>query len=468
MDKKTALRFLIPLLIGAAIWFSPIPDGVKPEAWKILAVMTATIIGFIAVPVNIGCVAFIGLMATMLTGTLSPGAALKGFSNTLLWLIVTAFLYSRAFVKTGLGERISLWILSKIGDSSLKVAYGLTISGSLLAAGIPSGTARAGGVIYPILRAMCSALGSEPDKNPNRVGRFLIQSYFQSEAFISYLFLTAMAGNVLVMQYAQDLAGIQITWAGWAIGAFLPAIVSIALVPYATYLLVPPELKKAPEAKREARRMYEALGPVKTSEKLLFVIFCFSIVMWMLGDFTGIGSTLVALIAVSAMLLLGIITWDDVLGEKGAWNTLMWMGVLVCMAGALTDKGFMVWLGASMQGMFTGMNWVVVTFLVCLFFNYTQYGFASSTAHMVALYGVCLTVILAAGCPPMVAILLLAYIANTPACMTQYTGGFCPIFYGAGYFNIQEWWKIGFIMSWLHFAIVILVGPLWWKVVGLW
>ena len=367
MDKKTLSRFLIPVIVGALIWFSPIPNGVSPDAWHILAMMTAIIVGFIAVPVNIGCVAFIGLMAVMLTGTLSPGAALKGFSNTLLWLIVTAFLFSRAFVKTGLGERISLWILSKIGDSSLKVAYGLTISGSLLAAGIPSGTARAGGVIYPILRSICSALGSEPDKNPDKIGRFLIQSYFQSEAFISYLFLTAMAGNVLVMQFAQDLAK-----GGWAVGAFLPAIVSIILVPYCTYLLVPPQLKKAPEAKAAAQRMYAALGPVKPQEKLLFGIFCFSIIMWMLGDFTGIGSTLVALIAVSAMLLMGILTWEDVLGESGAWNTLMWMGVLVCLASALTEKGFMVWLGNSMGAMFTGMNWMLVTFLVCLFFNYIR------------------------------------------------------------------------------------------------
>lgn len=468
MDKKTLSRFLIPVIVGALIWFSPIPNGVSPDAWHILAMMTAIIVGFIAVPVNIGCVAFIGLMAVMLTGTLSPGAALKGFSNTLLWLIVTAFLFSRAFVKTGLGERISLWILSKIGDSSLKVAYGLTISGSLLAAGIPSGTARACGVIYPILRSICSALGSEPDKNPDKIGRFLIQSYFQSEAFISYLFLTAMAGNVLVMQFAQDLANVSITWGGWAVGAFLPAIVSIILVPYCTYLLVPPQLKKAPEAKAAAQRMYAALGPVKPQEKLLFGIFCFSIIMWMLGDFTGIGSTLVALIAVSAMLLMGILTWEDVLGESGAWNTLMWMGVLVCLASALTEKGFMVWLGNSMGAMFTGMNWMLVTFLVCLFFNYSQYAFASSTAHMVALYGACLAILLAAGCPPMVAILLLAYIANTPACLTQYTGGFCPIFYGAGYFNTTQWWKIGFIMSWLHFAIVIVVGPIWWKVVGFW
>lgn len=99
MDKKTLSRFLIPVIVGALIWFSPIPNGVSPDAWHILAMMTAIIVGFIAVPVNIGCVAFIGLMAVMLTGTLSPGAALKGFSNTLLWLIVTAFLFFQSLCK---------------------------------------------------------------------------------------------------------------------------------------------------------------------------------------------------------------------------------------------------------------------------------------------------------------------------------------------------------------------------------
>ena len=161
---KRSVGFLIALTVGVAIWLCPIPQGVDAGAWHILAIMVATIVGFIVVPAPIGLVALFGLTALILTKTLSPGQALSGFANSLLWLIVMAFMFSRAFLKTGLGERLSLKILSRIGDSTLKVAYGLTISGSLLAAGIPSGTARAGGVIYPIVRSMCTALDSEPDK----------------------------------------------------------------------------------------------------------------------------------------------------------------------------------------------------------------------------------------------------------------------------------------------------------------
>ncbi len=463
-----SVSILVTLAIGAACWFCPIPDGVKPDAWHLLAILIGTIAGFILIPVKIGLVALVGLTISILTGVMSTGEALSGFSNSLLWLIVMAFMFSRAFIKTGLGERLSLKILSLIGDSTLKVAYSMTISGSLLAAGIPSGTARAGGVIYPIIRSMCSALDSEPDKNPERAGRYLIQAYYQSEAFISYLFMTAMAGNVLVMQYAHDLAKTDITWAGWAAAAFLPGIVSIILVPLVTYWVVPPTLKKAPEAKAHALEMLREMGPMSKKEIALTCIFVGSILLWMLGDFIGVGSTPVGLGAVCLMLLFDILNWDDVISESGAWDTLVWMGVLVCMAGGLTNREFMVWLGDAMGNWFTGMNWVLVCVLVVLFFNYTQYAFASSTAHLVALFGACLTVMLGAGCPPLLSILILAFVANTPACLTHYTCGFAPIYYNAGYFTLKEFWRIGFVMSWLHVAIVLLVGPAWWFILGLW
>lgn len=462
------VSILLTLAIGACVWFFPVPEGVNPEAWKLLSILIGTIAGFILIPVKIGLVALTGLTIAILLGVMKVGEALSGFSNSLLWLIVMAFMFSRAFIKTGLGERLSLKILSVIGDSTLKVAYSMTISGSLLAAGIPSGTARAGGVIYPIIRSMCSALDSEPDKNPERAGRFLIQSYYQSEAFISYLFMTAMAGNVLVMQYAHDLAETDITWAGWALAALLPGIVSIILVPLCTYLLIPPTLKKAPQAKAHAQKMLSEKGPMSRKELALTCIFIGSILLWMLGDYTGIGSTPVGLAAVCLMLVFDILNWDDVISESGAWDTLIWMGVLVCMAGGLTNREFMVWLGEALGNWFQGMNWVVVCVLVVLFFNYTQYAFASSTAHLVALFGACLTVMLGAGCPPLLSILILAFVANTPACLTHYTCGFAPIYYNAGYFTLKEFWRIGFIMSWLHVTIVLVVGPVWWLILGLW
>ena len=364
MNLNLIIRYVLPVAVGALIWASPIPDGVSIDAWHILAMMTATIVGIVSMPLNIGCVAFIGLTATMLTGTLSPSVALDGFSRPLLWLIVMAFIFSRAFIKTGLGNRLSLWVLSRIGDSSLKVAYGLVFSGAILSAGIPSATARSGGVIYPILRSICSALGSEPDKNPNKIGRYLTQTYFQSEAFISYLFPTGITCNVLIIEFAKKIADIDITWVSWTLGASALVLVSGILVPYVMYLIIPPDMKKSPEAKSAAKRLLGELGPMGRSEKSLAAIFAITIALFVASDYMGISATLVALLAVSAMLLAGVITWDDVLSEKSSWNTLIWMGTLICMASALADKGFMTWVGSAVGSHIAGMNCILVTFLV--------------------------------------------------------------------------------------------------------
>jgi len=41
--NPTLRNWLIILVVGAAIWFSPIPAGLKPDAWHIFAVFVATV-----------------------------------------------------------------------------------------------------------------------------------------------------------------------------------------------------------------------------------------------------------------------------------------------------------------------------------------------------------------------------------------------------------------------------------------
>lgn len=81
MNNKI-VKGIICILIGLVIWFAPIPEGIKPDAWHLLAVFTATIAAFILQPVAIGTASIIGLTTVVITGVLKPGQALEGFSNT--------------------------------------------------------------------------------------------------------------------------------------------------------------------------------------------------------------------------------------------------------------------------------------------------------------------------------------------------------------------------------------------------
>jgi len=168
-------RGLTVVAIGAAIWFCPIPVGLKPEAWRLFATFVATIAGFIMQPLPIGSIAFISITFTVLTGVLKSPEVLSGFSSSTIWLIVSAFLFSRAFTKTGLGRRIAYKLIKKFGDSTLKLGYIMTFSEFIIAPATPSNTARGGGIMFPIARSLSTAFHSEPGVSSQRMGAYLMQ-----------------------------------------------------------------------------------------------------------------------------------------------------------------------------------------------------------------------------------------------------------------------------------------------------
>ena len=154
-------RLAVVVVIGTALWFSPIPSEVNPRAWELLAVFVATIVGVILRPIPMGAMAFVAASFAVLSGTLTITEATAGFGSTVVWLVVAAFFIATAFIKTGLGIRIAYHFMRLLGKRSLGLAYGLVATDLVLAPAIPSNTARAGGVIFPILKSLCTSLGSD-------------------------------------------------------------------------------------------------------------------------------------------------------------------------------------------------------------------------------------------------------------------------------------------------------------------
>lgn len=67
--------------LGVALWFVPPPAGVTTQAWHLLSIFIATIVGIITQPLPLGAVAMLGLGATMLTKTLTFAQAFSAFAN---------------------------------------------------------------------------------------------------------------------------------------------------------------------------------------------------------------------------------------------------------------------------------------------------------------------------------------------------------------------------------------------------
>ena len=141
---------------GLCILALPVPEGLQIQAWQLFALFVSTIIAFILQPLPIGALAFMSITVAIATKVLKPAAALSGFSDSTIWLIVSAFLFAKSFIKTGLGKRIAFLLIEKMGSSTLSLAYTIVLTDLIISPATPSNAARAGGVLYPIVRSLAS------------------------------------------------------------------------------------------------------------------------------------------------------------------------------------------------------------------------------------------------------------------------------------------------------------------------
>ncbi len=466
--SATQLKLAVLFIVGAGLWFLPIPDGLSEQAWQMMVIFVTTVLSLILSPLPLGAMALLGLTASTLLGVLPIKTALSGFAHPTIWMIAAAFFISRGFITTGFGRRVGYWFISKLGHSSLGLAYGLVLTDLLFAPATPSTTARCGGIIAPLFRSVSSAYDSDPEKGTeNKIGAFLVQCIFQCNAITCAMFLTSMAGNPLAANFAKDL-GVEITWAGWAMAAIVPGIICLILIPLVMYMLFPPELKRTPEMRNIAKQKLADMGGMTRDEIMVGVTFVGMISLWVLGPTLGIHSTVTALMGLVFLLFTRTITWDAVLSEKEAWHTITWFAVLVMMAAQLNKLGFIGWFSQGVGDSLSGFSWATTLVVLLLVYYYSHYLMASAMAHISAMYSAFLAIAIAAGAPPMLAAIVLGIFSNLYMSTTHYSSGPAPILFGAGFHTLQNWWKIGFVFSLVVIPVFVIIGGAWWKLLGLW
>lgn len=470
LSKVDYKKFILPVVVGLIIWFaSPIkPASVSMAGWHILAIFVATILGCITQPLPIAGVSLIGITLTILFGIVPLDDAMLAFGNGTVWMIAMAYILSRGFIKTGLGKRIGLTFVKLFGKRTLGLAYALMGVDLVLSPATPSNTARSGGIVLPIIDSIADSFGSHANDGTGRkIGSFLVYTAFHGNVIDSAIFLTAMAPNLVSVALATAFH-VHITWFSWLAASIVPGILSFLIVPFIIYKMYPPEIKDTPNAKQWAEDELAKMGKMSLAEKLMAGIFVIALVLWILSSFIGMEATLVAFIAVSLLLLTGVITINDVLNEKGAWNVVVWFSILIFMANELTKLGFIPWLSHTIATSLHGLSWGLVLAILCVFYFYIHYLFASGTAHVSAMYGALLGVAIAAGAPATMSALMLGYTASLFSSTTHYASGSASAMFGSGFIDQKDWWKMNFILGIVYLIIWIGFGSLWMKIIGLW
>lgn len=476
-SAQRALRWVAVLIPGIAIALLSPPDGITAKSWFLFAIFVSTIAGLIVQPLPGGAMVLLGVTATAVTGVLTPNQALAGYADPIVWLVLAAFFMSRGMIKTGLGRRIAFWFIRAIGHRSLGLGYALASTDLVLASYIPSNAARSGGIVFPIAKSLAEAYDSHPGPSARRLGAFLMPFLYQCDVIACSMFLTGQASNALIARFAQQVTQLDVTYARWFIGAVVPGLAAFLLTPLILYRLYPPEVRHTPEAAQIARAELARMGPMGRGEKLMFGVFGLVALLWMTIGLRLPGMTapihtihyaVVALIGMAVLLISGILEWNDLTTERGAWEVFLWYGGLVQLAQMLGETGITKQF-ADVAGAFTaGWSWLPALLVLLLIYYYAHYGFASITAHSTAMFIPFLVVLIAAGAPPWVAVLTLAYGSNLMASVTHYGTTPGPIYFGAGYVSQWTWWRLGFVASAVNLIALLTAGFAWWKILGWW
>ncbi|KAK3205286.1 hypothetical protein Dsin_019332 [Dipteronia sinensis] len=305
---------LASIATGVILWFVPVPSGVSRNAWQLLAIFLATIVGIITQPLPLGAVALMGLGASVLTKTLTFAAAFSSFGDPIPWLIALAFFFARGFIKTGLGNRIAYQFVSLFGSSSLGLGYSLVFSEALLAPAIPSVSARAGGIFLPLVKSLCVACGSNVgDGTEHKLGSWLMLTCFQTSVISSSMFLTAMAANPLSATLTLNTINQTIGWMDWAKAAFVPGLVSLIVVPLLLYVIYPPTVKSSPDAPKLARERLEKMGPMSKNEKIMAATLLLTVGLWVFGGVLNVDAVTAAILGLSILLITGVVHMERML-----------------------------------------------------------------------------------------------------------------------------------------------------------
>jgi DASS family divalent anion:Na+ symporter len=462
-------RWLITIGIGVAIALLPRPEGVTREAWTLLAIFIATIVGSILQPLTGSAMVLLGVIATTAFGALKIEKALSGYADKFVWLVLAAFFISRAMIKTGLGHRIALLFVRAIGRSSLGLGYSLVITDFILASFVPSTGARSGGIILPIARSVSETYESRPDDGTaGRLGTFLMTLLYQCEVILCATFLTGQASNLIIRNFAASHAGIDLNYSVWFVSAIVPSLVSLIVIPTFIYRFYPPEIKETPSAVEFARTQLSEMGALKRPERVLLAVFVVVVALWISTPWHGIDATVIALSGIALLLITDVLNWRDITDETHAWEVFIWYGGLVMMAAALGETNLTKLFAESIAGAMGGWTWPAALAVLALVYFYAHYGFASITAHVTAMFIPFLAVTAAVGAPAGLTVLLLTFFANLSAGLTHYGTTPAPVYFGTGYVTQSRWWKVGLIASIINITIWSSVGLVWWKVLGWW
>ncbi|ETP73075.1 anion transporter [Lachnospiraceae bacterium JC7] len=470
--KDRILKMIPIVLVPVLTFLCAAPEGLETEIWHLFGLTISLLLGLILKPFSEPVISLI-VVGVGSFFVADPSTLFAGYAKLGVWFLLAVLLACGAFKKTGLGQRMAYVLLrkfnqTKLGQTSLGLGYIMMLVDLILSPATGSNTSRSA-IVFPIFRGVAESFDSYPDRNPRKLGAYLELLEHVVAMSTAVLFLTGMASNAVIASTIKDVTGIELTWGLWFKAALVPGLLVLLTCPIIVYKLYAPEMKQFGDIRPLVDSKLEEMGPMKKDEKLLLIIFILAILGWVVGPKFSISMNVVAFGFLALELVTGILDWDDLMKEKGAWNMYIWYGAFFSLSNAINAGGFYTWLSGKIESVMdlSALNGMLVLVVLMLFSFAVKYFFVSNAAYIASIYPVILTLAMTTKVNMMMLALMMAFFGGYGALVCNYGNGASIYLYGNGYVSQKDWYLKGTIILFMIFAVFLVVGIPYWTITGI-
>ncbi len=429
-------------------------NGLSPKAMRFLAVLAVLVFLFIVEPIPLEITAICIGVFLVLMGVTDVKGAWAPYMHPVVIFIMCCLIFAISLDKAGLTKRLGYFIVKKAGNSVVKftfiISMGLGISSSFM----HDAAACAIGIItmLPLMRAV----GIEPHTN---TAKFMMLSLPFACSCGGMGTLIGGGRCMVSAAFLHEFTGIEITFFEWIKYAMPAAILTVPVAVLIVYFVFRPDPKfKLPD-------FDEDLGPWTSLEKKTLIIIGLAFLTWLTKGLHGMDYSVTGMLAVAALVLFGILKWDDI-HENLEWGTALFIfGGGISLGLAMGYSGAATYFANIFFPLVQGGGWLLLFVGVGVFGALVTNAMANVAAAALIL-PIVIPMAQLEGVDPRVLALCLG--TATSFAMLLVIG--CPpnaISYSYRYFKPADLTKVGLVATPILLGILILVASVWWKILGL-
>lgn len=327
-----SLRFLL-LIIGAVVFFlilraSP-PSGLSQAGERALAVFALCVIYWVTGALPLVITGLLAIVLLGMCGVMSPRTAYSLFGSEAVFFVLAAFMLAAAVNYRGLGRRLALTVFSRYGKTPHGLIRAVYLLSALMSFLIPEHAVAA--IVFPIVLSLVNSLEPAARRTRFPTALFLAMAWGTNIGGIATLL--GGARGPLALGILTEATGVTISFIHWS-AATIPLVALLLTVGYLVltsfFAFEPVNVEGSVAAIADRKTQ---LGRITLQETTVALVLGVTVVAWSLFS-SRLGLAGIAILAVVALFVFDLLSWQEVEGHVN-WGIILMYGGAIALGSAL-------------------------------------------------------------------------------------------------------------------------------------